>query len=76
MRAGGGGGGELRSPGRPRGPARHAGALGNAACLSLGLYALALALALALTIVGRDQVRPCLRHPGNRISSPAASGLK
>ncbi|MFF4182020.1 Pr6Pr family membrane protein [Streptomyces sp. NPDC001691] len=48
----------------------YAGVLGNAVVLGLAFYALALA------IVGLDRVRPYLRGPENRISSPAASGLK
>ncbi|MFG3284173.1 Pr6Pr family membrane protein [Streptomyces sp. NPDC048111] len=44
--------------------------LTNALILGAAFYA------LALTITGLDRVRPCPHGPENRISSPAASGLK
>ncbi|MEU2954064.1 Pr6Pr family membrane protein [Streptomyces xanthochromogenes] len=48
----------------------YAGVLTNAVVFGLAFYV------LALTITGLDHVRPCLRGPENRISSPGASGLK
>ncbi|MYW70374.1 integral membrane regulator [Streptomyces sp. SID8379] len=48
----------------------YAGVLGNAVIFGLAFYVLALAL------VGLDRIRPEIRGPENRISSPGPGGLK